>query len=145
MGLTHHWHRPTELPIEAFRAAASDCRLLLEQHDADVGGFDGTGEAILDEDRIVFNGRAPKACEPFEIAAIEFDRRGRDVFYGHCKTEGLPYDLYVQACLIVVKHHLKDRFQVSSDAPTRDWREARELVQSTLGCGRDFSLDLDGS
>ena len=138
MGLTHHWQRPTELPAEAFSAAAADCRLLLASTSIELADFDGTGQAILNDERIVFNGRVPQACEPFEIAAIEFDRRGRQEFFGHCKTGHLPYDLCVRAALIVLNHHLQESLRVSSD--DSEWDKAREWVSSTLGYGSDFHL-----
>lgn len=138
MGLTHHWHRPTELPTEAFRAAVDDCRRLFEAAGVDLAGFDGTGTPLLTAERIVFNGAAPAACEPFEVAAVEFDRRGRQEFFGHCKTEHLPYDLCVRAALIVLHHHLQDAFRVSSD--DGEWKAAQEWVSSTLGYGSDFIL-----
>jgi hypothetical protein len=143
MGLTHHWERPTELPREAFRAAIEDCRTLLAVSEADIAGFDGTGEPILDEDRIVFNGQAPRACEPFEIAAVEFDRRGRPEVFGHCKTGHLPYDLYVRASLIVLAHHLRGALRMTSDADSTDWGKAQSLVEQSLGYGGDFSLSPD--
>lgn len=143
MSLTHHWQRPTELQIEAFRDAVEDCRKLLAGSQPDIAGFDGTGEPILHEERIVFNGQAPGACEPFEIAAVEFDRRGRPEVFGHCKTGHLPYDLYVKASLIVLAHHLGGTFKVMSDADSADWDEARDLVEKTLGYGGDFSLSSD--
>lgn len=140
MGLTHHWHRPTELPTEHFRAAVQDFRKLIVGGSTSLAGFDGSGEPILDEERIVFNGKGPTACEPFEISAVEFDRRGRPDFFGHCKTEHQPYDLYVKAALIVLSHHLNDSFRVSSDADNSDWDDARSLVQSHLGYGSAFQL-----
>lgn len=143
MGLTHHWKRPTELPIAAFRKAAADCRLLLDAASIDLAGFDGTGPPLLSEERIIFNGTAPAACEPFEVAAVEFDRRGRPEFFGHCKTEHLPYDLYVKASLIVLAHYLCDDFQVMSDAPEDEWAQARDLVEASLGYGSSFILSKD--
>jgi len=140
MGLTHHWQRPTDLPTAVFRAAVEDCRSLLNSGLVEVAGFDGTGAPILNDERIVFNGQAPVACEPFEIAVVEFDRRGRPECIGHCKTEHLPYDLYVKAALIVFAHHLTDSFRVSSDADDRDWDDARSFVQDQLGYGQAFHL-----
>lgn len=140
MGLTHHWRRPTELPADSFRAAVADVRRLLAATTVELGGFDGTGSPILRDDRIVFNGREPLACEPFEIATVEFDRQGRNEAWAFCKTEHLPYDLYVKAALIVFQHHRHPHFVVTSDQADKDWSAARELVQSILGFGQSFSL-----
>ncbi len=143
MGMTHYWQRPTELPKEAFRAAVDDCQTLLGSGRIEVAGFDGTGTPLLNDEQIVFNGQAPTACEPFEIAAVEFDRRGRPHIISHCKTEHLPYDLYVKASLIVFAHHLGDVFQVTSDANDAGWDEARSFTEGCLGYGSDFTLSKD--
>jgi len=141
MGLTHHWRRPTELPGEAFRAAAGDVRQLLAGDETELAGFDGTGDPILSGERIVFNGTRPRACEPFEMAVVEFDRRGRPEVSGFCKTGHLPYDLYVRAVLIVLAHHLPEDLEVTSDEAGEQWQPARDLVRERLGYGGDFSLD----
>ena len=140
MGLSHHWQRPTELPAEAFRLAVGDCRVITAEEAPELAGFDGTGEARFDDGHIVFNGRAPRACEPFEIAVTEFDRRGRPEVFGHCKTQGMPYDLWVKAVLIVLQHHLTPWLDVTSDEKDDDWSEARTLVQQHLGYGEAFKL-----
>lgn len=138
MGQTHHWRRPTELPAEQFRNAVADCRKLLDSAKDKLGGFDGTGSPILRDDRIVFNGRTPQTCEPLEIAVVEFDRRGRPEFWSFCKTDHLPYALYVKAALIIFHHHLHPLFVVASE--DKDWSIAKTLVQATLGYGDSFAL-----
>lgn len=139
MGLSHHWQRKTELPAASFREAVSDCRRLFQAAAAEIAGFEGFGPPVLADDHIVFNGKHPASCEPFEVAAVQFDRHGRAEFFGHCKTEHLPYDLFVKAALIVLARRLGPEFKVSSDAPD-SWDSARELVQRTLGYGADFQL-----
>lgn len=140
MGITHHWKRPTELAEAAFANAILDLRKLIAAADLDIAGFDGTGLPILLSNHVVFNGPAPMSCEPFEIAQTEFDRRGRPEFYGHCKTQGLPYDMAVKAALIILAHHLGQSISVSSDTGDDDWAVARELVQGHLGFGGNFRL-----
>ncbi len=109
----------------------------------DLAGFDGTGHPIFQRDRIVFNGRAPAACEPFEVAVVEFDRRGCDEVRSYCKTAGMPYDLCVRSALIVLNARLGDSFRVSSDVPENEWEAARRLVVEVLGCGESFRLSRD--
>lgn len=140
MGVTHYWRRPTELPPETFRAAVIDVHRLFSVEHIEVAGFDGTGSPIVSEDRVILNGRAPLACEPLEITAIEFDPRGRSEVRSFCKTELLPYDLCVKAVLVVFQHHLHSHFVVTSDQQDTDWTAARELVQSALGYGQAFCL-----
>jgi hypothetical protein len=52
----------------------------------------------------------------------------------------LPYDLCVQAVLIVLDHHFETAFLVSSDGDSDAWDRARELCQRVLGYGKSFSL-----
>lgn len=116
---------------------------MLDQPGVELPGFDGTGAPILRDDQIVFNGWAPHAYEPFEFTAIEFDRRGRREFYAHCKTEHLPYDLWVKVVLIVFSHHLGEQIAVYSDDAQSKWEDAINAVVARLGYGRDFKLSLD--
>lgn len=60
--------------------------------------------------------------------------------FNFCKTAYKPYDLAVTAALIICKHHLKDKIQISSDGEDRDWRDAAMICQMTLGYGADFKL-----
>jgi len=140
MGWTHSWQRDTELNAAAFDGAISDCRAAFATSGVALAGFDGTGTPILEPDHIVFNGSTPASCEPFEMARVEFDRRGRSKVWGFCKTEHLPYDLCVQTALIIMRHHLGAAIEVGSDGSMDDWRQAVDLVQKELGYGADFQL-----
>ena len=140
VGWTHYWQRPIELSAKEFAAAATDLRRLLSTIEIPLAGFDGTGSARVEDAHIVFNGKAPAHCEPFEIARVEFDRRGRQEVRSFCKTEHLPYDLCVQASLIVLKHHIGRDLSVTSDGNDVEWDAARQLVSDTLGYDVDFTL-----
>ncbi|HVT90638.1 MAG TPA: hypothetical protein VHD56_17415 [Tepidisphaeraceae bacterium] len=122
-----------------FRAAVADCQQLLGNL-PELAGFNGSGPPLFTDERIVFNGRGTNACEPFEVAAVEFDRRGRAEFFSFCKTEYQPYDLHVKTALIVLEHHLRPQLVITSDAPDEEWADARRLVQDRLGYGQDFKL-----
>lgn len=143
MGLTHHWRRPTELPSEPFHAAITDCRKVLVATELDLAGFDGTGNPVLNDHQIIFNGKQPDACEPFEFALIEFDRHGGREARSFCKTEHLPYDLFVKAVLIILHHHFAPLLLISSDDPEHQWTGAKQLVNSQCGYGESFSLSAD--
>lgn len=143
MGLTHYWLRPTELPPDKFASAVQDIHRLLPTLNVPLAGFEGTGEPILTDDTLMFNGAGGAACEPFEVHAVEFDRHGRPEKRAYCKTEGLPYDRAVKAALIVLKHHLGDDLTVTSDQPDDAWGDAGQVVQRALGFGSGFRLDQD--
>lgn len=145
MGYTNYWKRPTELSSERFRLAVIDCRRVLPLLGVELGGPDGSGQPVLDDDHIAFNGRAPRICEPFEVAQTEFDRRGRLRFFCSCKTEQHPYDLCVQVALIILSHHLDTELQVTSDGAEDAWDRARGLVNQHLGYGNGFKLQREDS
>lgn len=141
MSVTHYWYRPTELPADLFAAAVADCRVCLAATAIPLGGFEGKGDPVFNDEHIVVNGVAGVDAEPFEIRRIEFDRRGRAEVFSYCKTEGLPYDICVRAALIILKNHLGDLIKVSSDKP--DWRDAIALVQQHMRYGATFSLERE--
>lgn len=141
MGWTHYWERPTELPAQPFSDAVRDLMSLTAASSICVGGFDGTGDPVLEPDHVVFNGQSSQAVEPFEISRVEFERQGRKSVVSYCKTSKMPYDLLVQGALIIFRHHLGRSFQVTSDGDDGLWQSARELVQDVLGFGGDFRLD----
>jgi len=141
MGWTHSWQRPTELPKEEFTRAAEDCQKILATLNVPLGGFTGDGEPIFTVESIVFNGAGGSGCEPFEIARVEFDRKGRDSIFSFCKTEQAPYDICVQIALVILKHHLGDAITIGSDADDSAWETARTICQEVLGYGGDLRLD----
>jgi hypothetical protein len=140
MGLTHHWRRPTELPVEHFARAVNDFRKIVVTSRVALAGFDGTGSPILDDDHVVFNGVRGAHHEPFEIRRLEFDRHGRTEVFSFCKTQSLPYDGAVKAALIIFHHHLGQDFRVGSDEHEPSWNEARRWVVAALGYGSQFVL-----
>lgn len=140
MGITHYWTRPTELLKTKFDSAAVDFRKVVDRIPGQIAGFDGSGPPIINEERVVLNGISPQSCEPLELAVIEFDRRGREEVMSYCKTQELPYDLFVKAVLIIFEHHMRPDFKVSSDQHDSKWNKAREVVQEVLGYGYDFKL-----
>lgn len=140
MGWTHHWKRGTELCEQAFALAARDFGMMIPLVAVPLAGFNGTGQPVIRDDAIEFNGVGRKGLEPFVIHRVEFDRRGRSVFWSFCKTEHAPYDLAVQVALIILKHHLGNAFEVCSDGTDEDWADARRLCSQHLGYGDDFQL-----
>jgi hypothetical protein len=147
MGYTHSWIRPRELDREKFSAAAADCRRVCEASGVALRGIEGAAEPVFADQIVAFDG----GCEWFIVQCICDDRSPerpcRDkpgMHFGFCKTEHLPYDSCVQACLIVFSHHLGIGFTVSSDGHDSDWEPARQLCQSSLGYESSFTL-VDGA
>ena len=145
MGWTHNWRRGTELPLAIFATAVRDCQKAFACTGVSLAGFDGTGEPVLKEEVIVFNGKDRADCEPFEIHQTECDRPGRAVFWSFCKTEHQPYDLCVQVALVILKHNLGEAITVGSDGKDDDWAGARQLCQDKLGYGENFQLHTEAT
>lgn len=53
--------------------------------------------------------------------------------FEYCKTGFRPYDLAVQCALLIGKHHLRDRFTVTSGGSDWHWNDARRLCYLHLG------------
>ena len=142
MGWTHSWRREIEMPVAKFNAAVADCRTILSAIYIQLGDAESENSPVLTDDEIVFNG-VPHGCEPFVFRRIQYPRPGRNGVFEYCKTEHLPYDLAVQCCLIVLKHHLGDAIQISSDGKDADWKEASERCEKNLHYGTSFVLSSD--
>lgn len=67
------------------------------------------------------------------------DKTGK--LFQFTKTAYKPYDLAVNICLIIAKHHLKDQIKVSSDGEMVNWEEGMQLCQHFLGYGVDFRIE----
>lgn len=140
MGYTNYWKRNAELPAKAFAAAVGDCKKLMKKLEVPLAGQDGTGSPIFRAGLIAFNGRSPEEYETFVIERL-MEPAGESMVFAFCKTEHRPYDLCVQAALIVLKHHLGLAITVSSDGAESDWDTARAKCQKWLEYGGEFRLE----
>ncbi len=143
MGYTHSWLRPRELDRGKFAAAAEDCRRVCEASGITLRGTEGAVEAVFADFIVAFDG----GCESFVVQCVCDDRSPerpcRDkpgIHFGFCKTEHLPYDICVQACLIAFKHQFGSIFVVSSDGDGSEWDAAQGLCRRVLRYGESFVL-----
>lgn len=148
MGYTHYFYRPAEMDALRFASAAEDCRKICEALPIAIAGPDGDEEPVFDGDEVCINGstnaKAGGAYEPLRIERVHTGRPSRredGLVLGSCKTNWLPYNLAVQCCLIVFKHHFGNDFKVSSDGKDEEWNEASNDVNAVLGYGLEFELD----
>lgn len=70
---------------------------------------------------------------PVPLFKGEVKNSNTGCYYMDCKTERLPYDLMVTACLLVYKHHSPETMALRSDGNVHDWRDAENFVKSVLG------------
>ena len=160
MGYTHYWERPSVLPRPQFVAAVDDCRRLCAAMDIPLGDAQGKATPAFSVEEICFNGHVDSSrltsghgrvlgpitngsYEAFRVERVCRPRHSQQPPQGwsmaFCKTHHLPYDLCVQACLIVLSHHLGlEQFRVTSDGTSRNWNDARNAAQQILGYGIDW-------
>jgi hypothetical protein len=165
MGYTHYWHRPETLDPRRFIHFRIDVERLLAslpRHTDSAGGYyrdeelivcgsDGTGEPIITDELVSFNGNASLAGnadtddlshETFYIPRIHEpqdwqtpDGQGR--YFDFCKTARKPYDLAVTAALITLRYHFPDpEIAISSDGTAEDWQQGLTFCRATLGYGK---------
>jgi len=71
--------------------------------------------------------------------SFTFKRIDRNDFeFNFCKTAYKPYDIAVNAFLIIAKHHMGNDLNVSSDGDIEEWADAMNLCNNFLGYGNDF-------
>ncbi|KKN06185.1 hypothetical protein LCGC14_1079920 [marine sediment metagenome] len=66
------------------------------------------------------------------------DENGR--YFDFTKTAFKPYDLAVNAALIIIKHYLGDKIAVVSDGEMKDWQDAIDICQNAFGYGKEFTV-----
>ena len=132
MGYTHYWIQRKPMDDDAFKAAVVDCGKILDRLKGKIpltSDTTDTGAPVLSDSLIEFNGVGEDGHETF---AFKLPLGS----FSFCKTAQKPYDLAVTGCLVVLKHHLGDSIEVSSDGDEEDdWDTGKALVQHTLGYG----------
>lgn len=145
MGYTHYFELKTDLTEEALQ----DIRQRLEKY-ADLIQYETNNnkEPKADLKGIRFNGKGDWGYETFMV------KKGRDEF---CKTNQYRYDLVVCEVLLLLKHHFKDQFDLTSDGfwVSEDeykqkqfdgyWNEALENIQEAFGYNFDLEGEISGS
>lgn len=133
MGYSHYCKLNKKLNEEVLE----DVRKIVEKY-SDIIQFesDDNSKPLVSLDMIRFNGIGEDAYEAFVVEFNEGD---------YCKTARRPYDLPVCEVLLVLKHHYKDDFELSSDGFwvskeefknndfDESWNEALENVERDFG------------
>ena len=128
MGYTHYWTVSAEAPIKDYRAAMRDIFKLIKNSPVILGdGFGDTVPKKFHKGFVWFNGLGENAHETFHLP--DFPPKG----FQFCKTARKPYDLVVTACLAVLKEHLGNAVDVSSDGYAKEWLPGIEFASKVLG------------
>lgn len=102
MSYTHYYELNADLTDEVIR----DVEKVLQKYPDLVINFDSTLPPEVSKRAICFNGFGESGHETFYVAPY---------YSGFCKTAYKPYDLAVCEVLLILKHHYKDAFELSSD------------------------------
>ena len=68
-------------------------------------------------------------------------RPSENTLFSFCKTARKPYDLMVQACLILYKHYFP-YVHIHSDGDMDDWTEAFKFVAAVIPEGKEIGTAL---
>ena len=88
-----------------------------------LGDAMGEGEPIIEDDKLIFNGKCPNDYETF---CITTESNGFDF----CKTARKPYDPFVCLALLCFENEFGDDIEVSSDGERTDdegWVIAKDV------------------
>jgi hypothetical protein len=137
MGYTHYWtfKSPAKGKAKAaekkYQAALKECaRFVLKYQseatgDARLSGFTAH-TPIGTYGGLKVNGKGELAHEDFCLR--EHYKQNLETRGDFCKTAQKPYDIVVVACLTILKAHLGDLIEVSSDGTRDDWKPCRALI-----------------
>lgn len=135
MSYSHYWefHQPATIKgkhqeIEAnYQLAVRQCQRLVKLYNREIKAMDekhpdrlsgySAHTKLNDYLGLEVNGTKELCGEMFTFR----DHWSANEAFNACKTDWKPYDVVVTACLIVMKHYLKDLVNVSSDGITDDW------------------------
>lgn len=92
-----------------------------------LGGLDGTGEPVITDTTLYFNGKDNDAYESFAV-----DYTGHDWSFNFCKTARHIYDVAVCLALLCLKKAFGEDFSYSSDGDIKGgeegWKLAKEIM-----------------
>ena len=133
----HFWKRRGPFSPDKFAAAVRDFVRVYEDSFQDIlAGWEGSGNPVLLDKQISFNGVDPQTGDTFSITV-----KGEAGQFS-CKTQGFPYDEAVRCCLIILRHHLPEEIEIgSTDRGKMKWRKAQNLVNEVLELEDEFVLD----
>lgn len=146
MGYTHYFQFKKPAPIKgnadaaetAYKKAIAECAKIARVYNAECKN------AGLDADRLsgfsahtkpgkygglLINGKQENAFEPFCVPEHFRQNFENSDGFGFCKTNRLPYDTVVTACLAVLAYRLGNLIAVSSDGKPDDWSAGVALAQ----------------
>ncbi len=136
MGYTHYFStvstsKKNAAQLErAYKTAIKHCQTICLQYSKQYGGLSGySAHAPVGKyGGINVNGSRENGHETF-VLREHWAENNREF----CKTAQKPYDIVVTACLIVLKHYMRDALSVGSDGYSQDWLAGLALATEVTG------------
>lgn len=129
MGYTHYWkfkQNPKDIKggDKKFKKAVELFKKCISIHPFALAGGDGTGEPIIKNNELCFNGVDD---DSYETCYFALDNKGYD--FDFCKTARKPYDGAVCLAILCFKKAFGKDFSYSSDGDSEDegWKLANEV------------------
>ena len=139
MGYTLYWYRVREIELDVYFKILTEFKRLLPvltEEGVRLARSGGTGDPIIDEDNLLFNGVGSERYEDFvfpRVLSLWDEPDENDQYFQFCKTSSYPYDQAVIALLLIAKHHLQKDITVQSDVGVEKLEAAKKLCQTYLG------------
>lgn len=150
MGYSHHWYRQPVLNAGKFDNVVVECKFARNIWRRETLSQQLTNapfrpmhlkNEVFSRDLIRFEG----GCEPFLLeqrySATHRPPKEDGTYFAYCKTEHLPYDTLVTACLLIAKHHFGKAFKVSSNGDIEDWAAGIALVEKAVAWRSAWRFD----
>jgi hypothetical protein len=141
MGYTHYWRtNEKQLDVIKFKQLVISARKLIkEQKECKLCGYDGTKKPTITSNGIGFNG-----CQANGEDYETFLLTNKPEPFAFCKTALKPYDIIVTACLILYKLTFQNKVIVSSDGNLSEWTPAVNLINNILKYNVNIDFDNNG-
>ena len=135
MGYTHYWEYE-DLNVKIFKSVIKDMKTLIHKSKKlkiPLAGGNGSGNPIINDSGIIFNGKGEDSYETFSI-------KPNTPSLNFCKTGRKPYDIYVTSCLVILKYYYKDEITIHSDGELYEWEDSINLCEKILGYGSEIDF-----
>lgn len=135
MGYTHYW---TFVPKrgdatkneKSYQNAIKKCSKVIRSYSKQFGGLSGYSAHSDTYGGINVNGSERVGqCESFILR----EHLNQNEAFNFCKTGRYQYDTVVTACLIILKHYLKDAVSIGSDGYAHEWNDGLILARQLTG------------
>lgn len=132
MGYSHYWIQLISVPPSVTLKIIEEIKLLFSKlNDVQLRGADGSGDYIINDHMILFNGCDDLAHEPFVFKFNEPPCGGIIRGFNFCKTIRKPYDIAVCLALLSIANNFR-LFMFSSDGDYDDWKPAIEMYEQHI-------------